>query len=109
MFNDAALFLLSHYFEIMIILTTAFGAAGMYIFSDYKGFDNSKSFLKAQFPRRKSSFYSRMDFILVVFSGTVIGLICFSPASYVEALAAGFGWTGSMNVLMKTAAQKEEA
>jgi len=108
MLNDAALFLLSYYFEIMIFLTTAFGAAGMYIFSDYKGFDNSKKFLKSQFPRRKSSFYSRMDFALVVFSGTIIGLICFSPASYVEALAAGFGWTGSMNVLMKPGVEREE-
>lgn len=94
-------FVIAYYFEIALVLTTALGAAGMYVFSDFKGFENSKSFLKRQFPGKKNVFYNRSDFLLMVIVGTVIGSICFSPASYLEALAAGFGWTGAMNVLMK--------
>lgn len=42
--------LFANYFEIMIVLTTAFGAAGMYVFSDFQGFENSRNFLKRHFP-----------------------------------------------------------
>ncbi|HSF94054.1 MAG TPA: hypothetical protein VLA52_03440 [Thermohalobaculum sp.] len=94
-------FFLAYYVQILIYLATAFGAAGMYVFSDYKGFENSKSFLKRFFPGKATVFYDRSDFFLMVASGTIIGTICFSPINYYEALAAGFGWTGAMNVLMK--------
>ena len=100
-------FFLQYYNEIFLGACVIFGAAGMYIFSDYKGFENSKSFLKAQFPRRKKVFYSRADFLMTTVMGSTIGLITFQPDTAYEALAAGFGWTGAMNVLMRSGEQRD--
>jgi len=87
--------------DIRIALITLFGAATMYVFSTFKGFDNSINFLKRMIPNRTDIFYFRCDFILMSFSGALIGLITFAPPDIYHALAAGFGWTGAMNVLLK--------
>lgn len=95
-------FLQSYGYDILHISVTLFGAAGMYVFSSFKGFENSINFLKRIIPDKSDTFYYRSDFLLVSVSGTIIGLITFSPQSVYQALAAGFGWTGAMNVLLKT-------
>jgi len=87
--------------DIRLVLTTLLGSAGMYIFSSFKGFDNSQNFLKRMIPGRSDTFYYRSDFILMTVVGALIGLITFSPQGVYQALAAGFGWTGAMNVLLK--------
>jgi len=95
-------FLQKHGNDILIMLTTLFGSVGMYVFSNYKGFDNSINFLKRMLPNRSDTFYFRCDFVLMSLTGAIIGLITFSPQGLYQALAAGFGWTGAMNVLLKT-------
>lgn len=80
---------------------TLFGAIAMNVFSLKKGFEGAIPFLKRFFPERAQVFYDRTDFLLVSFSGSIIGTIFFAPASTVEALAAGFGWVGAVNVLLK--------
>jgi hypothetical protein len=85
-----------------IIATTLFGSAGMYVFSAFKGFDNSINFLKKMMPGRSDTFYYWSDFVVMSLSGTIIGLITFDPQGIYQALAAGFGWAGAMNVLLKT-------
>jgi hypothetical protein len=94
-------FLLAHGQNILIGLTTLFGAAGMYVFSNFKGFDNSINFIKRMIPGKTDTFYFRADFLLMSGSGAIIGLITFDPQGIYQALAAGFGWTGAMNVLLK--------
>jgi len=74
----------------------------MYIFSNRKGFDNSIIFLKKMLPNKSDTIYFRLDFILMSVTGTLIGLITFSPQGTYQALAAGFGWIGAMNVLLKS-------
>jgi len=88
--------------DLKIFFTTLFGSAGMYVFSSFKGFENSINFLKRVLPDRTDVFYARTDFMLMTFSGSMIGLITFAPQGVYQALAAGFGWTGAMNVLLKT-------
>jgi hypothetical protein len=95
-------FLQSYGQELKIIATTLFGSAGMYVFSSFKGFDNSINFLKRMVPGRSDTFYYRYDLIVMTISGTIIGLITFSPNGIYQALAAGFGWAGAMNGLLKT-------
>jgi hypothetical protein len=51
---------------------------------------------------RSDTFYYRSDFVVMSLSGTIIGLITFDPQGIYQALAAGFGWAGAMNVLLKT-------
>lgn len=79
---------------------TLFGAAAMYVFSLHKGFEGATPFLKRVLPGRRPVFYSRVDALLVTILGGVIGFIFFAPASNFEALAAGFGWLGAVNVML---------
>jgi hypothetical protein len=81
-------------------LITLFGASSMYIFSLTKGFNGAVEFLEHFFPGRSKPFYDRLDFFIVSFAGAMIGTIFYNPASSLQALAAGFGWVGAVNVLM---------
>lgn len=81
-------------------LTTLFGTGAMYIFSLFRGFTGSVPALKRLMPDRTMVFYDRLDFLILVFSGSVIGTIFFQPKDTLQALAAGFGWVGAVNVLL---------
>lgn len=92
-------------FEVLIrYLITLLGSFAMYLFSFSKGFEGSVIMLKRLFPQRKKVFYDRLDFFLVVFIGSAIGTIFFNPKDSLQALAAGFGWVGAVNILLN---QKE--
>ncbi|MDX6496970.1 MAG: hypothetical protein QOG23_230 [Blastocatellia bacterium] len=79
---------------------TLFGAFCMYVFSLTRGFQGAISFLKKFFPGHSEVFYDRLDFFVVILAGSIIGTIFFSPNSALQALAAGFGWVGAVNVLL---------
>lgn len=79
---------------------TLFGAAAMYVFSLHKGFEGATPFLKRVLPGRSPVFYSRVDALAVTVVGGIIGFVFFAPASNFEALAAGFGWLGAVNVML---------
>ena len=90
----------SEYHVVLYYLVTLFGATAMYVFSLNKGFDGAVGFLKKVFPGRTDSFYYRVDFLIVSFAGSIIGTIFFSPTNNLQVLAAGFGWVGTVNVLL---------
>lgn len=89
-----------HFSGALYYLTTLFGATAMYVFALNKGFEGAIPFLRRFFPNRTDTFYNRVDFFIVILAGSIIGTISFSPQSTLQALAAGFGWVGAMNVLM---------
>lgn len=82
-------------------LITAFGAAVLQIFSIRKGFQSSVPFLKQAFPGRTDRVYLLSDLILTVFFGALVGTIIFDPSNVRQALAAGFGWVGAINIMLK--------
>jgi hypothetical protein len=81
-------------------VTTLFGASAMYVFSLFKGFNGSVPALKKLLPNRAEVFYDRLDFLILVFTGSIIGTIFFHPQDTLQALSAGFGWSGAINVLV---------
>ncbi|EJG1632298.1 hypothetical protein BT049_RS03370 [Vibrio parahaemolyticus] len=96
-------------FEIFLrYMITLLGSFSMYLFSSAKGFEGSIPMLKRLFPRRKKVFYDRVDFLLVVFIGSAVGTIFFHPQDSLQALAAGFGWVGAMNIMLKPIEQNQE-
>lgn len=97
--DDIFAFLIRNKIFIINYSTTLFGVIVMYIFSLDKGFTGASENIKKLLPNKKDVFYSRMDFILVIFIGSIVGTIFFSPDSTLEALAAGVGWVGALNVL----------
>ena len=78
----------------------------MYIFSFQKGFDGSISMLRRLFPRKKKVFYDRLDFFLVVISGSFIGIIFFGPIDHKQAFTAGLGWVGAITLALKNSSQE---
>jgi hypothetical protein len=81
-------------------LITLFGSVAMYVFSLNRGFEGAIAFLKKFFPGHPDVFYDRLDFFVVVLAGSIIGTIFFSPSNALQALAAGFGWVGAINILL---------
>ena len=81
-------------------LITLLGSFTMYLYSFSKGFEGSITVLKRLFPSKKKVFYDRMDFLLVIFLGSAIGSIFFQPQDSLQALAAGFGWVGAINIML---------
>lgn len=75
-------------------LITLFGAIAMYLFSLAKGFGGSKPALKRLLPERRELTYDRIDFMLIVIAGSIVGAIFFRPNDPLQSLSAGFGWTG---------------
>ncbi len=88
--------------EILLYLSTLFGAAVAHMFSLNKGFEGTKPFLKNVFAARHSEFYARVDFILVSLIGSIIGTIIFAPKEHFQALTAGMCWVGAVNIIMKS-------
>lgn len=86
--------------DFLLYLVTLLGATATYIFSLNKGFEGATCFLKKMFPGRVKVFYDRLDFFLVIFVGSGIGFILFSPTTNPQALMAGLGWVSAVNVLL---------
>lgn len=98
--SDTSFIFLFNYF------ITLFGATFAYMFSIRRGFTGSETFLKRFFPGKTETFYFRLDFVLVTFCGSLIGTIFYAPGNPFQALAAGIGWVGAVNVLVGTQAQE---
>jgi hypothetical protein len=77
------------------------GAFLMYFFAAKNGLEGTIPRLQQLLPGRTETFYFRMDFVLVILLGPIVGLICFSPTNAFQALAAGCGWVSALNVLVQ--------
>jgi uncharacterized membrane protein YbjE (DUF340 family) len=82
-----------------LFLLTLCGAIALYLFSLSKGFQGSVPVLRKLFPGRRDAFYDRLDFVIVIFLGSIIGTVFFVPTNSAQALAAGFGWISAVNIL----------
>lgn len=96
----AALIQAEWFQSIVRYMITLLGSFSMYLFSFSKGFEGTTAKLRQLFPNRKKVFYDRVDFVLVVLLGSAIGTIFFGPKDSLQALAAGFGWVGAVNILL---------
>jgi len=86
-----------------LYLITLFGTLVMHVFQMNKGFNGTVEFLKSVFPGKSNVFYTRLDLLLVAVTGSLLGMIIFSPQSAISALAAGCGWVGGLNTLVAAA------
>jgi hypothetical protein len=73
----------------------------MYLFTSAKGLESTVPKIKQLIPGKTDTFYARLDFLLVVILGPVIGIICFKPDNSLQALAAGWSWASALNVLVQ--------
>ncbi len=81
---------------------TLCGSTALYLFSLSRGFRGSSPVLKRLMPGHRDAYYDRIDFVVVIFFGSIIGTVFFLPANATQALAAGFGWVSAINVLVGT-------
>jgi hypothetical protein len=85
--------------HILLYFTAVLGSLFTYLFAAAKGLESTVPRLKQLLPGKSDAFYVRFDFCLVVFLGSGLGLLFFSPHEHINALAAGCGWVGALNVL----------
>jgi hypothetical protein len=95
---EFGLLLQSYGFGLLYFLATLTGAAGMYIFSSARGFDNSRGFLQKMKPGKSDIFYYRCDFVLVSVLEGLFDYIWFAPQDAHKALAAGISWPAIFTV-----------
>lgn len=85
--------------SIMYFAITLFAATVAYLFSVNSKLKSSVPALKRLIPSRSDAFYDRIDFIVMTFGGAVIGFVFFDPTTARQALSAGLGWVGAVNIL----------
>jgi hypothetical protein len=88
------------FLPILYFLCTVFGVAATHVFSIHQGLEGSATFLKQHFPGYDDVFYRRLDFLLSLLFGSIIGTILFAPSNVIEAFAAGVGWDSAFNTLI---------
>jgi len=81
---------------------TFFGAVVIYIFSLNPKSTSTLRFLKQFFPNKTEQFYIWLDFVIVIFTGTILVTIILSPQDPKAALSAGLGFMGALNSLVNT-------
>jgi uncharacterized membrane protein YbjE (DUF340 family) len=87
---------------IRLFLLTLCGSTALYLFSLSRGFRGSSPVLKKLMPGHRDHYYDRVDFVVMIVFGSIIGTVFFVPTTATQALAAGFGWISAVNVLVGT-------
>lgn len=87
-------------FDYAMYAATLLGCFAMYVFSLHQGFEGAIAFLKRMFPNHSQVFYDRVDFVLVIITGSLLGYILLEPVKYSQAVVAGLGWVSAVNVIM---------
>ena len=86
---------------VVIYFIAMLGAMLMYLFASSRGLESTVPRLRQLLPGKSDTFYYRMDFCLVILIGSAVGYIFFEPKQSIQALAAGCGWVGALNVLLQ--------
>lgn len=94
--------------SLRLFLCTMCGALALYLFSLTKGFQGSVPVLKKLLPGHEDVFYNRIDFVIVIVLGSIIGTLFFVPSNPPQALAAGFGWVSGVNILTAPDSAKKQ-
>jgi hypothetical protein len=91
----------SAFANFFIYCNSVLGSFLMYFYAGTKGLDGTIPRLRQLFPQKSDTFYSRVDFGMVVGLGPIVGIICFKPTESLQALAAGCGWVAALSVLLQ--------
>ena len=86
---------------VLLYASAMVGSLFMYLFASGSDQDSRLAIRKIRglIPGRNPVFYQRLDFVIFIFLGPVVGMICFDPQGSFQALAAGFSWVGAVGLL----------
>jgi hypothetical protein len=78
------------------------GAICAHILSLYSDeFKGTIPFLKKMFPKRSSTFYFRLDFLVLPLIGALLAFVLLDPISLKSSIFAGLSWSGTLIALLK--------
>ncbi len=84
-----------------IIVFVWIGAICGHILSFYKkDFQGTMPFFKKLMPKKSSSFYHRLDFLLIPVIGTILALVLIEPSNIKASMFAGVSWSGTITALI---------
>jgi hypothetical protein len=81
----------------ILYLGALLGALILHIFSFDRGFQGAKGVLVQLWPGKTDVFYYRLNFVLMIILGPIVGLVMTDPSYVKQAFAAGLGWVGVIN------------
>jgi hypothetical protein len=83
---------------ILTVAMTLLGVAVSYFFSMQANFDGSTKVLKRIFPSANETSIIRADMFFILFCGTLVAVGICDPATPAQAVGAGIGWVGLVNL-----------
>ena len=85
-----------------IFFKTWLGAICAHILSLYSTeFKGTIPFLKKMFPDKSSTFYFRLDFLVLPLIGALLAYVLLDPVSLKSSIFAGLSWSGTLIALLK--------
>lgn len=85
-----------------IFFKTWLGAVCAHILSLYsEEFKGTIPFLKKMFPKKSTTFYFRLDFIVLPLIGALLAYVLLDPISLKSSIFAGLSWSGTLIALLK--------
>lgn len=79
------------------------GSICAHILSLYrKDFKGTTTFFEKIIPNKSSTFYFRLDFIVLPFIGTILAIALLEPVNVKTAIFSGLSWSGAILALLKS-------
>ena len=84
------------------------GSLCAHILSLYtKDFKGTTPFFKKIFPGKTSTFYFRLDFIVLPIIGTILAIALLEPSNIKTAIFSGLSWSGAIMAFVKNKANDD--
>lgn len=85
-----------------VFFKTWIGAICAHILSLYSDeFKGTIPFLNKVFPNKSTTFYFRMDFLVLPLIGALLAYVLLDPISLKSSIFAGLSWSGTLIALLK--------
>ena len=65
---------------------------------DFKG---TKPFLEKMFPNKSTTFYFRLDFVILPLIGSLLAFVLLDPMNLKTSIFAGLSWSGTIIALLR--------
>jgi hypothetical protein len=90
--------------QLALYTAAILGALTLHLFSFDKNFAGANVVIRQLWPQKSDVFYHRLNFIIMMIVGPLVGFILLEPQKAHQAFVAGASWVGVVNTAIAKAA-----